>query len=185
METGTCHRALDSCNPHYMDLQTLIMIGHVVGTILGTGGATIAEVQVNIALKDGRVDASERALMHANYWMIRLGLALIILSGIVLVWTLYQSGETWALTSAKILTKEIITAVIILNAVAMTYRFVPLWLAAAVSFTSWWGATLLGLTGRLPFTLVEYLFGYVVAIFVAAGILQLMRKWIAGAEQAT
>ncbi len=47
-----------------MDIYTLIIVTHVIGTILGTGGATIAELQINSALKDKRVSPDERALMH-------------------------------------------------------------------------------------------------------------------------
>jgi hypothetical protein len=163
-----------------MDLHTILIMGHVIGTILGVGGATIAEVQINVALKDRKVDTSERALMHANYWMIRVGLALIVISGIALVWTLYQSGSTWALTSPKLWTKEIMAGIILLNAVLLSYRLVPLWLGAAISFTSWWGAALLGLTGRLPFTFTEFLIGYVVAVFIVAGVLHLIRHQFIG-----
>lgn len=159
-----------------MDIHTLLVMGHVVGTILGTGGATLAEVQINTALKDGKVDASERALMHANYWMIRVGLALIVVSGVSLVFYLYQTGSTWALASHKLWIKEVMVVAIILNAVALSYRLVPLWLGAAISFTSWWGATLLGLSGRLPFTFLEYAIGYVAAVFAVAVVLHLVRK---------
>ena len=65
-----------------MDLHTLLVLVHVAGTILGVGGATIAEVQVLKALKDGKVDANERALMHANYFIIRVGTVIVVLSGV-------------------------------------------------------------------------------------------------------
>ena len=68
---------------------------------------------------------------------------------------------------------------IIINSILIAKRMVPLWLGAAISFTSWWGATLLGLTGKLPFTFVEYVVGYVVAIFVVAGVLHLVRARVA------
>lgn len=159
-----------------MDIHTLLVMGHVIGTILGVGGATIAEVQVNVALKDRRIDPAERALMHANYWMIRAGLAMVILSGAALIAYLYQTGSTWALSSHKLWIKELMVAVIILNAVALSRRFVPLWLGAAVSLTSWWGAALLGMIGRLPFSFLEYLAGYAATILAVAGILHIIRS---------
>lgn len=163
-----------------MDLHTLIVMGHVIGTILGTGGATLAEVQIDRALRDGRVSDDERALMHANYWMIRVGLAFIIVSALALVWYYLEDGARWVLTSHKIWAKEVMTVVIIVNAVLLTKRWVPLWLGASISFTSWWGATLLGLTERLPYTFVQYMTVYVGAIFVVAGVLHLLRKKVTG-----
>lgn len=125
---------------------------HLVGAVLGAGGATVAEIQINKALKDGRVDENERALMHANYWMIRVGLAFIILSSIAIVLYQLNQGNKWVLTSQKLWIKELMVVAIIINAVALSYRWIPLWLGSSVSFTSWWGATLLGVAGRLPYS---------------------------------
>jgi len=159
-----------------MELHTLLIVGHIIGTILGAGGATIAEVQINVALKDGKVDPQERALMHANYWMIRVGILFIIVSGGLLVWSLYNSGQEWALTSPKAWIKEIMTAAIIFNAIALSKKWVPLWLGAGISFASWWGATILGIFGQLPFTFTEYVFGYIVFVLLVSGALHLIRK---------
>jgi len=150
-------------------------MGHVIGTILGAGGATIAEVQVARALQDGKITDDERALMHKNYWMIRVGLAFIILSSIGMFWYHLGEGNQWILTSPKIWMKELMVVAIILNAFALTYRWVPLWLGASISFTSWWGATLLGLAGKLNYSFLTFLIGYVVAIFVMAGVLHHIR----------
>jgi hypothetical protein len=159
-----------------MDLHTILIIAHVIGAILGVGGATLAEVNVVTALRDGKVDASERALMHANYTMIRVGLAFIIASGIALIgWHLSQ-GNDWVLTSAKLWFKEFLVVVIIINAVMLSKRWVALWLGSALSFTAWWMATILGLWRQQPFDFFE-LFGiFVIAILVVGGILELIHR---------
>ena len=159
-----------------MDIYTLIVAGHVIGTILGTGGATIAEVQINTALRKKGISADERALMHANYSMIRVGMAIILLSVIGMFWYHLNAGNGWILTSEKLWIKDVMFVAIFANAILLTKRWIPLWLGASVSFTSWWGATLLGLAGRLPYTFETYLAGYVVAIFVVAGVLHFLRK---------
>jgi hypothetical protein len=162
-----------------MDIYTMIVTAHVIGTILGAGGATIAEFQITKALKDGRVSADERALMHANYTMIRVGMVIILVSVIAMFWYHLQAGNTWILTSEKLWIKEVMFVAIFVNAIAIQKRWVPLWLGASISFTSWWGATLLGLAGRLPYDFVTYLIGYVVAIFVVAGVLEVIRRLVA------
>lgn len=151
-----------------MDLYTLLVVVHAIGTILGAGGATVAEIQSYIARKDGKIRSDERALMHANYWMIRLGLAVIIVSGVILIWLLYVEGNSWVLTSSKLWAKELMAAIILINSFLLTWHIMPLRLGAAVSFVSWWGATVLGLLGRLPFTFVEYVLGYVATIALFA-----------------
>lgn len=160
-----------------MDLHTFLVLLHIVGTILGVGGATIAEVNVVQALRDGKVDANEKRMMHANYTMIRVGTAFILVSAVLLVWSHLSQGNTWVLTSGKVWVKEIMTVAIIVNAVALSRRWVPLWLGAAISFTSWWGATILGVWRHVPFSFWTILISYIIAIGVVAFVLHHIRKY--------
>lgn len=159
-----------------MDIYTLIVAAHVIGTILGTGGATVAEFQISQAIRDKNMTPDERALMHIDYRIIRVGMAILLLSVIAMFWYHLSAGNQFILTSEKLWIKDLMFFMIFANAVALQKRWVPLWLGASISFTSWWGATLLGLAGRLPYDFVTYLIGYVLAIFIVAGLLHLMRK---------
>ncbi len=161
-----------------MDIYTFIVAGHIIGTILGAGGATIAEFQITKALRDKKVSSDESALMHVNYTMIRVGMAILFISVVAMFWYHLEQGNRFILTSEKLWIKDVMFVAIIVNAVALTKRWVPLWLGASISFTSWWGATLLGLAGRLPYSFETYLVGYVVAIFLVAGIFHLVRKML-------
>jgi hypothetical protein len=160
-----------------MDIYAVIVAAHVIGTILGTGGATVAEFQINRALKDKQVSEDERALMHVNYRMIRVGMAILLVSVIAMFWYHLDKGNQFILTSEKLWIKDLMFAMIFINAIALHKRWVPLWLGASVSFTSWWGATLLGLAGRLPYSFETYFVFYILAIFVVAVILDRIRKW--------
>lgn len=159
-----------------MDIYTLIVAGHIIGTILGAGGATIAEFQITKALRDKKVSKDESALMHVNYTMIRIGMAILFVSVVAMFWYHLEQGNEFILTSEKLWIKDVMFVAIIVNAVALTKRWVPLWLGASISFTSWWGATILGLAGRLPYSFETYLVGYVAAIFLVAAIFHLIRK---------
>ncbi len=160
-----------------MDIYTIIVAAHVIGTILGTGGATIAEFQITRALKDKQVTADERALMHVNYAIIRVGMAILLISVIAMFWYHLDKGNQFILTSEKLWIKDLMFVTIFINAVALHKRWVPLWLGASISFTSWWGATLLGMAGRLPYSFETYLFGYIISIFAVAGLLHLFRRF--------
>ncbi len=158
-----------------MDLHTVFILGHIIGTALGLGGAVIAEVQVITALRDGKVDEGERALMHANYFLIRVGLALIIISGLALVWWHLAQGNTWVTTSPKVWVKEIMTAMIIVNAVLLTKHWIPLAVGSAISMTSWLGATVLGTWRSVPYSFTEIFIGYIVATVLVGLFLHLVR----------
>lgn len=160
-----------------MDIYAVIVAAHVIGTILGTGGATVAEFQINRALKDKQVSEDERALMHVNYRMIRVGMVILLISVIAMFWYHLDKGNQFILTSEKLWIKDLMFAMIFINAIALHKRWIPLWLGASVSFTSWWGATLLGLAGRLPYSFETYLIGYIAAILIVAAILNRVRKW--------
>jgi hypothetical protein len=162
-----------------MDLYTFLVMLHVVGTILGTGGATVAEIQIARALKDKRVSLDERELMHANYGLIRVGMGIILVSVLGMFWYFQSTGSNVLFTSEKLWIKELMFTLIFLNAFLLHKRWVPLWLGASVSFTSWWGATLLGLAGPLPYSFSTYLSGYIIAIFAVAGLFHLLRLWSA------
>ncbi|MEX0933843.1 MAG: hypothetical protein WD003_01095 [Candidatus Paceibacterota bacterium] len=159
-----------------MDLHTILIIAHIIGTILGVGGATLAEINVITALRDGKVDASERALMHANYTMIRVGLAIIVLSGIALVWWHLSQGNEWVITSAKVWFKDLLVIFIIINAVLLSKHWIALWLGSALSFTAWWMATILGAWRGQPFDFFELLGIFVIAVIVIAGILEILHR---------
>ena len=160
-----------------MDIYTIIVALHVIGTILGAGGATVAEFQITRALKDKHVSFEERALMHVNYTMIRVGIAVLLVSVIAMFWYHLNAGNDFILTSEKLWIKEVMFGAIFINAFALHKRLVPLWLGASVSFTSWWGATLLGAAGRLPYNFETYLLGYILAIAIVALVSHLLRTW--------
>ena len=160
-----------------MDLHGVLVIIHIIGVILGVGGATLAEVFYIVALKDGKVDASEKLMMHANYKLIRVGLVISVLSGIALVlWFVFVQGNNWPLESPKLWVKDIMVVVIIINAWLLTRHFIPMWLGASLSFTSWWGATVLGAWHEIPYTFTEIIIAYIIAIFTVAGILEIIRR---------
>ena len=158
-----------------MDLHTILVLGHVIGTAMGLGGSIVAEAQIRKALADGNIESDERALMHANYFLIRVGLALIIVSGLALMFWFLSDGNTWVLKSEKLWVKDIMVAAIILNAVAISKRWVPLWLGSAVSLGSWLWATILGVWNT-SYSFWALMAGYVILVALVALILHFYNK---------
>ncbi|MDP3958316.1 MAG: hypothetical protein Q8Q36_02535 [bacterium] len=151
-----------------MDIQAILVLGHVLGTVLGLGGAIVAEVQVTQALRDGKIEDDERALLHANYFLIRIGMALIIVSGLALIWWHLGQGHQWALTSEKLWVKEIMVVVIIVNAVLLTKHWMPLAFGRSLSLVSWLGATVLGVWHTIPLGFFELLLVYAAVVLLVA-----------------
>ncbi|KKW05411.1 MAG: hypothetical protein UY39_C0062G0001, partial [Candidatus Kaiserbacteria bacterium GW2011_GWC2_49_12] len=56
-----------------MDWYTFLIITHIIGTVLGVGGATFAEVHLIRALRDGTMSRDENSIMQATYAILRVG----------------------------------------------------------------------------------------------------------------
>ena len=64
-----------------MDWDTFLVVIHLIGAALGVGGATFAEIFLLKSLRDGVVDPTEGSFLKITYRVIRIGLALLVLSG--------------------------------------------------------------------------------------------------------
>ncbi len=157
-----------------MDWVTFLKIGHIVGTVLGAGGATFAEIQFREAAKDGQVDASESRLLRLTYQVIRVGLVLIVLSGFGYLLYFRIAGFEERLYSPRLWAKLMITGVLVANAFLLHVRRIPIWAGAGVSIVSWYAALVLGAWRSLDASFWMMMFWYVVIVLL---VLPLMRAW--------
>ena len=67
-----------------MDTYSLLIIGHLIGTVLGVGGATMIEVHLNRALADGTMSDDERGMRVLDFTVLRVGLVVSVFIGVVL-----------------------------------------------------------------------------------------------------
>ncbi len=163
-----------------MDIYTLLIITHLVGTILGVGGATMIEVAMNKSLKDGVMSPDEREILTPTYTMVRVGLILALISGFGFLLLYKISGQTFRLYDPVLWAKIVVIVVIAVNALLLQARKVSLYWGSALSFVSWWLAALLGifLTNRVPHSFFAIMTVYVVALVVGAALLHHIRKQI-------
>ncbi len=159
-----------------MDVYTFIILLHIIGTVLGTGAATLAEVHITKALKDGHVSPDEGRLLHSTYFTIRVGMAFLLVSILGMILYYISNDMVDRLFQTKVLFKEFLFVMIVINAVCISRRFVPLWLGAATSFTSWWLATILGVAGYIPLNFIQFLVGYIILVLTVAGALHFIKK---------
>jgi len=159
-----------------MDLYTFLIIGHVIGTVLGVGGATFSEIFYLKALKDGKMDPVESGFLKTTYTVLRIGMIFVVLSGFgMLLWLNFVGNES-ALFEPKIWAKMTVTIVILINALLLQTRSIPIWLASSLSFTSWYTALILGLWRGISYSYIEIMLGYIVAVLVVAWILEKIKK---------
>jgi hypothetical protein len=128
-----------------MDLYFWLIVGHIVGTVLGVGGATMIEVHLNMFLKDKKMDETERAVMAKDFLMTRIGMGIGLLTGVGFVVTYIMKDQLFRLADGVFWAKMAIFVIIIINAVLLHKHKIGLYWGSAFSFISWWTVMLLGL----------------------------------------
>ena len=64
-----------------MDIRTLLIILHIIGTVLGAGAATVTDYLVFKFAKDRKIDKDEFQILHTISDLVWAGLFLLLVSG--------------------------------------------------------------------------------------------------------
>lgn len=153
-----------------------LTIIHVIGTVLGAGGATFAEIFYLKAIKDGIVEPLEADYLKTVYRILRIGTFILVFSGLGYLVFYRLSGQEELIYSQRLWAKFSIVLIILFNALLLQAKKIPIWLGSAVSLTSWYSALILGIWRSLKTPFFEILAIYFVAIFIVAAILALIKK---------
>lgn len=168
-----------------MDLYTPLIILHIVGTILGVGGATFIEIHLHQALRDGTFDPFEKSNMKYDFLVTRIGTVVTFLSGLGILFLYYSLPALTEPTNGVFWAKMSIVAIITLNAYLLHVRKIGLYWGSALSFVSWWGAMLLGVfmthavavyDGEPLYSYLFIMVMYFLAVAGGAAILEFLRK---------
>jgi len=156
---------------------TLLIIGHIIGTVLGAGAATFAEILHMRAMRDGVMDPEESATLSLVYRVIRIGLFIAILTGFAfLIDFRFITGHEERLYSEKLWAKMTIVLLIPVNALLLQARRIPFWLGSALSLTAWYAAIVLGVFRAIPYSYLEIMSAFIVAVLVMSAILEAIRR---------
>ena len=161
-----------------MNWHSFLIIVHLIGTVLGVGGATFAEIFYLKAKRDGVIEPLEVDYLKTSYLVLRIGLFILIISGFGFLLFYRLSGYGGGLLNPKLWAKLAIVVILILNAFLIQIRKIPMWLGASVSLTSWYGAMILGAWRTLDASFISIIIAYVIAIFIVVGILELIKRYL-------
>lgn len=161
-----------------MDIYTYLLIGHLVGTVLGVGGATFIEINLNNALSDGKVSKEEGIILGSTYKVVRLGLVLSLFTGFGFLILYKMSGQTFRLYDPVLWAKILMIVIIAVNALLLQARKMSLYWGSAISFVSWWVVMFLGffLTNGIKYSFMSIMVTYVVVVVIGAVVLHKFRE---------
>lgn len=167
------------------EFKTIFLIGHVFGAILGAGGAFASDAMFFSTIKDGRINHDELRFMKLGSMLVWSGLALLVVSGILLFFT----DPVAYMASTKFLAKITIVAVIIVNGAIFHLLHIPhiqghiglkfakhptfmkrasfLVASGAISMISWISTVILGVLKVVPYTYLEIVSVYALIAILA------------------
>jgi hypothetical protein len=153
-----------------------VFLLHLIGAMIGAASVTYAEFFYTLAAADGIIDHHERKYLRHIYHGLTYGMVLVVLSGIALIVLEYLvPNAPQDVLAAPFWMIETLTLLVILFAEGLTHKKIGWWLASAAILTGWWMILLLDLGLLNSFGYLKLLVAYVLATFVVAGILGLIR----------
>ncbi len=160
-----------------MDIYLFLILAHTVGAVLGVGGATLAEVLLIKALKDGNMDPLESNLMHGVYSVVRVGFVISLVSGFSFLILYKANGQIGQIWNPVLWAKMTVVFSIGLNAILLQARAIPVKLGSAISFVSWYTALFLGVFIRgLSVGYFSVIFVYLIVIIIGIFALDAVRR---------
>lgn len=159
-------------------MYTFLIISHLVGTVIGVGAATFAEVFLVRALRDGTVDEVEGDHLKVMYTAMRIGLIITFLSGFGFLLYYRLNGLEELLYQPKLWAKMTIILSLVVNAALLHAGKMNFQLGAGISFTSWWAAVVIGSWSAMPYSYTTIIAGYIGIVLVATFLLELIKVHI-------
>ena len=157
-----------------MSVYELLLIMHIIGTVLGVGSATFAEIHYTRFSSNDIITDDERKTLATTYTVMRTGLFLLVISGFGFLLYFRLTEYTDILTSPVFWAKMTVVGVLVCNALLLQARLMPFLIGTAVSLTSWYAALTLGVLREINASYFEILVYYaVVTVLVALGL-----RWI-------
>lgn len=173
-----------------IDLRTLLIIAHTVGTVLGVGGATVSDVLFFKSIRDGQITSVEFSFLQTVSNVVWAGLLILILSGLGFLglYLLNIGGVQQQYDLDKIFAKLTIVVVIAANGWFIHHSILPLFAASldkalvttrfvqrtplifssgAISAVSWYTAMVYGAWRGLPGTYLTMVGVYLFLLLMA------------------
>ena len=109
-----------------------------LGLILAVGSSTYAITFFQQSTLDGRIDKTEKRFLHTVYFILRLGMLLLVLS---VLWRMLLLGFTdIPLFSDQTLWFQFTLLLAVnINSILMDRHLIPMWLGPAIAGGSWYG----------------------------------------------
>jgi hypothetical protein len=164
----------------FIDLKTFYTIVHLMGVVLGAGGAAVSGVMFLNTIRDRIITKTEIRFLKLGSVMVWVGVAVVLISGSLL----FSLDPTKYFASSKFLSKMAIVVIIICNGVLYHLYHLPkliqesgghftfrshrvLFVSGGVSLVSWVYTVVLGALKTVPYSFATIMLVYVVLLVLS------------------
>jgi hypothetical protein len=172
-----------------MDINSFLILGHIVGTAIGVGGATVTDMLFFRSIRDGKISHDEYLTLKLLSKIIMTGFIILVLSGLGFFALLYLNTGSLAGMPDRMSAKLYVVAIIFLNSRVLAYKVLPLikrsigkeiqpileknsflvLTSGGLSIISWYSTVLLGSWREIPFSTIQILGIYLSLVLVVCG----------------
>ena len=181
-------------------MHTFLIITHIIGAVMGVGGATSSDILFFRALKKGKIESAEFESLKKFSLIIWLGFTVLAFSGIsfFIFYRLNMFGPAVAY-SPKLWAHFTIALVVFFNGLVMHWKVFPLiesgigkplfsenfikksfvvFSTGAISILSWYSAFILGMSRTLDLSYLKIIGVYFIIILVGIVIANIVGRRI-------
>ena len=172
------------------------LVLHLFAMVIGLGGATYTDILLVKFLKDLKIDAKEKSIIHTMSTVVSLGVLLALLSGIML----FLADIETIIQKPKFQVKVIIFGIIMINGYLLHKIILPRlinfsfnkehyllkflhlrqigFILGSISAVSWYSVFLLGGFSQIPFSFFQLIIAYLVTLVLAISGSLVIEKYI-------
>lgn len=170
----------------FIDYKTFWVIVHLLGVVLGAGGAFLTDMMYLTSINDKVITKSELRFVKLGSRFVWMGLLVIIISGIFIFFTNIDAY----MQSSKFISKMTIVLILLINGLVFHFIHLPvlgrnlgvylpnsldfkhrsfgLYLSGAISVISWVVVLVLGSLKQVPYSFFQIFSFYLVLILIAS-----------------
>ena len=144
-----------------------------VGLVLGT--STIALTFYLYVVAQGKTEPAQNKMMHVVYTVLRVGMVLVLVSELTcFMYNYHVDNFVYWTDNPELLMRLTIYAIIVINAFAMQFRKITMWLGPVIAAGSWYAyfffSTWVETESTYPTLFVGYLIWLAIAFVIINGL---------------
>ncbi len=147
---------------------------YTVGLCLGV--STIAMTFYFYVVAKGKTDKSQNVMMHIVYRVLRIGMVLVMCSELsLIIYNYYINNFIYWTDNPEFFMRLTIFTIIVVNAFAMQYRKISMWLGPVFAGGSWYAYFFFSVWIETESTYSTLLSGYLTWLVIFGSLLTLLR----------